>query len=246
MYFRSEQSSIQDSQTRLETSHAQLRDVLTESHSNIGTSQTQIKSATERLEESQAQIIMQLQEIIAAQQQQPIPALSHSLDASSPEGRQTWMNLGRVLRAEGITPAMIEENHDLLVSAMKTQLSLDVVADESYRTAPEYPGDRPVDLGAGSSMSLFASFNSNPYRETCSIPILGSAPPSVAAFPAEFLRRQGASAGTLDHKENVEHGMESLLQGMGMDESQIGEDEEPASPEPGHRFAYQDIDFEVP
>ena len=78
-----------------------------------------VESATERLEQSQARIEAQITALLESQQRDHGSAKSYSLDASSPEGRQTWMNLGRLLRAQGITPAMIEENRELLVRAMR-------------------------------------------------------------------------------------------------------------------------------
>jgi len=100
---RSNQDRIQDSQQRTECS------------------QKQMTSAQERLEESQSRIEVQLKEILGSRRQ-GIPFMRNSLDASSPEGHQTWMNLGRTLREEGITPRMIKKNQNLLIRAMKDTL----------------------------------------------------------------------------------------------------------------------------
>ena len=93
-------------------------------------------SATERLEQSQARMESKIAALLESQQRDHDRPKSYSLDASSPEGRKTWMDLGRLLRAEGITPAMIEENRELLVRAMKTSLEEGVSPAQSYRTAP--------------------------------------------------------------------------------------------------------------
>jgi len=79
-------------------------------------------SAQERLEESQSRIEVQLKAILGSQRRQGTPFMRNSLDASSPEGHQTWMNLGRTLREEGITPRMIKKNQNLLIRAMKDTL----------------------------------------------------------------------------------------------------------------------------
>ena len=70
--------------------------------------------------------------------------MSDCLDVYSPEGHQTWMELERLLRDEGITPAMMKESRELLVNAMKSTLKNEVWAEsvpESYTTAPEYNSD---------------------------------------------------------------------------------------------------------
>ena len=47
------------------------------------------------------------------------------------------MGLERLLRDEGVTPAMVKENGELLVNAMKSTFSSELVP-ESHATAPEY------------------------------------------------------------------------------------------------------------
>ena len=159
-----------------------------------------MESAQDRLEESQARIEAQLREILASRERQGTPLLSSSLDASSPEGRQTWVNLGRTLRKEGITPAMIGKNQSLLVRAIKDTLgratSLADSFDQSFKTAHEYQ-----------------SFSQ---RDPASL--LGSAPPSVATFSTEFLQRHATITNPLDHDENIASGMNSLLEGMSGDD----------------------------
>ena len=176
---RSNQRRIRDSQERAESS------------------QRRVETAQGRLEESQVRIESQLREILGSRERQGTPLLSSSLDASSPEGRQTWMSLGRDLRKEGITPGMIQKNQSLLIRAMKSTLnkatSLTGSIDESYKTAHEYQS----------------------FSQRYSAPILGSAPPSVAKFPSEFLQRQAPDS--LDHEENIASGIDFLLEGMSGD-----------------------------
>ncbi|KAM0795330.1 hypothetical protein BDR22DRAFT_615181 [Usnea florida] len=131
---QSSQYGIQASQKRIEESIGESRDLLTKSTDNH---MLQFESLSDRLETSQSRIEAQLQAILTNQQRTRTPILSQSLDASSPEGRQTWMELGRLLRDEGITPAMIRENRELLVNAMKSTLKAESVL-ESYVTAPEH------------------------------------------------------------------------------------------------------------
>ena len=183
----------------------------------------QLDSLSARLETSQTRIEAKLQTILANQQKSKSPIMSHSLNASSPEGRQTWMELGRLLRDEGITPAMIQRNRGLLVNAMKTTLEDQTFSaesiPESYATAPEYRIDNitlsSVTQPRNASTLGFPSVLS-------SISILGSAPPPSAGFTDLFLERQNNAASSLDQKENVDDGMRSLLQGMSREELDEG------------------------
>ena len=169
-----------------------------------------------RLETSQNRIEAQLQAILKNQQRTRTPILSHSLDASSPEGRQTWMELGRLLRDEGITPAMIRENRELLVNAMKSTLKAESVP-ESYVTAPEYKlNSYPLSVTESRNLSHqdFASAFS-------SINVFGSGPPRSTGFTDVFLERQSSAPGSLNQKQNVDNGIQSLLQGMNGEDSKM-------------------------
>ena len=152
--------------------------------------------------------------------------MSHSLDASSPEGRQTWMELGRLLRDEGITPAMIQKNRGLLVNAMKTTLKDETFLAESipqsYATAPEYNVDNCITSSVTQSSN--ASYLGLPSLLS-PLSLLGSAPPRSAGFTDAFLQRQNGAASSLDQKQNVDNGIQSLLLGMS-DEEFSGEDEQ--------------------
>ncbi len=145
--------------------------------------------------------------------------MSHSLDASSPEGRQTWMELGRLLRDEGITPDMIQKNRGLLVNAMKTTLKNETVLaesiPESYATAPEYHFDSITTSSVTQPRN--ASHLDLP-SVSSPMSLLGSAPPRSAGFTDAFFERQHGPASSLDQKENVDHGMQSLLQEMNREE----------------------------
>ena len=211
---------------RLDTSHDLLAQVSTD-HA------LQLDSVVERLDTSQARIESQLQAILANQQRSKTPILSQSLDASSPEGRQTWMELGRLLRDEGITPAMVQSNRGLLIDAMKNTLKnkslLAESASESYATAPEYQVDKDT-----TSVSQLRN-TSHLDLPTVSYPmsLLGSAPPRSSGFTPAFLERHHGSS--LDQRQNVDDGMQSLLQGMNNDdttpESQLGDGEHVQSEE---------------
>ena len=152
--------------------------------------------------------------------------MSHSLDASSPEGRQTWMELGRLLRDEGITPAMIQENRGLLVNAMKATLKDETFLAESvpqsYATAPEYNVDNTITSSVTQSRN--ASYLGRPSLLS-PMSLLGSAPPRSAGFTDAFLQQQNGAASSLDQKQNVDNGIQSLLLGMS-DEEFSGEDEQ--------------------
>ena len=178
----------------------------------------QFESLSDRLETSQRRIEAQLQAILTNQQRTRTPILSQSLDASSPEGRQTWMELGRLLRGEGITPAMIRANRELLVNAMKSTLKAESVP-ESYVTAPEYKlNSYPLSVTESRNSShqdLASAFSS--------ISLLGSAPPRSAGFTDAFLERQSSAPDSLNQKQNVDNGMQSLLQGMDGGDSRMGD-----------------------
>ena len=194
----------------------------------------QFESLSGRLETSQSRIEAQLQAILTNQQRTRTPILSHSLDASSPEGRQTWMELGRLLRDEGITPAMIRENRELLVNAMKSTLKAES-APQSYATAPEYnlnscqssvTKQRNV-----SSLDAPSAFSSTS--------LLSSGPTRIAGFTDAFLERQSNVPSSLSEKQNVDNGMQSLLQGMN------GEDDsEPESDDEMDNIELEDVDDE--
>lgn len=170
-----------------------------------------IETISDRLETLQARIESQLEVILANQMRSTSPILSHSLDASSPEGRHTWMELGRLLRDEGITPAMIKQHRGILVdtmkNALKNQSSLAESTLQSYATAPEYKVEdsypsatQPRRLSQPSCSPVWSP-----------ISLLGSAPPRVSGFKDSFLERQSI-------QQNVEDGMQSLLQGMSRDD----------------------------
>ena len=179
-----------------------------------------VESATERLEKSQARIEAQITGLLESQQRNHGSAKSYSLDASSPEGRQTWMNLGRLLRAEGITPAMIEENRELLVRAMKTSLEEGISPTQSYRTAPQSFEEDYDSLSIAKSRQSMAGPSSS-----ASVSLLGSAPVVGATFPRAFLERHNVAARSLDKEQNVQDGMKSLLKGMDTERSDVEKDE---------------------
>ena len=210
--FRSNQRENQESQERNEKRVVESHDLLAQFSSDHA---LQLDSVSERLDTSQARIESQLQAILTNQQRCRTPILSQSLDASSPEGRQTWMELGRRLRDEGVTPAMIANNRGLLIDAMKKTLRNGTLspesASESYATAPEHhtgsmipsSGSRQRDLSYPSHSSIL-----------CPMSVLGTAPPRSSGFTDAFLARQKGAASCLDENQNVSDGMQSLLQGM--------------------------------
>ena len=190
----------------------------------------QLDSVSERLDTSQARIESQLQAILANQQRSKTPILSQTLDASSPEGRQTWMELGRLLRDEGITPALIQSNRGLLIDAMKNTLRNEALlpesASESYATAPEHHTDS-ITPSSGSRQRHLSYLRHSPILSPMSV--LGSAPPRSSGFTTTdaFLARQKGAASSLDENQNVNDGMHSLLQGMNngdlTQESELGD-----------------------
>ncbi|KAL8830178.1 MAG: hypothetical protein Q9191_001574 [Dirinaria sp. TL-2023a] len=200
------QDKALQSQLRVETSQTELRSEIKESRTYFEISQEQNLSTASALRESQIRMESQLKEILKAQSRQSNPVLAGSLDASSPEGRQTWMELGRLLREEGITPHVISENKSLLIQAMKKSLEEVAASLEtaSFKTAPE---NQSVSSPPSQSVkALLGPENS--------ISLLSSAPTLGATFPDHFLTRPGKVTDYLEHEENIEHGMRSLMGGM--------------------------------
>ncbi len=131
------------------------------------------------------------------------------------------MDLGRLLRAERITPAMIEENRELLVRAMKTTLEEGVSPAQSYRTAPQSFEDDYDCMSNAQSQRLMAGSSA-----LASISLLGSAPVLGATFSEAFLERHNGAARSLDKEQNVQDGLKSLLKGMDTEEQEDDEKNE--------------------
>ena len=210
--FRSNQRENQESQERIEERVVESHDLLAKSLTDNGLS---LDSISDRLDTSQARIESQLQAILANQQRSKTPILSQTLDASSPEGRQTWMELGRLLRDEGIPPAVIQSNRGLLIDAIKNTLRNETLslesAPESYATAPEHYTDN-IPPSSGSRQRDLSYLGNSPILSPMSV--LGSAPPRSSGFTDAFLERQKDVPSYLDQNQNVNDGMQSLLQGM--------------------------------
>ena len=160
-----------------------------------------MESSQRRIEESQSRLELQLQEVLTSQQRRGTPLLSQSLDASSPAGRQTWMELGRLLRDEGITPDVIQKNKMKFIAAMKQAVAESV--PESFHTASE----------SFSVKNNVASLQSHAISSLS----FGTAPPSCTGFPDSFLERDEKIEKSLDAEENITNGMDNLM--LGMDQS---------------------------
>ena len=125
------------------------------------------------------------------------------------------MELGRLLRDEGITPTMIQQHRSSVVDTMKNalrrELSLAESPLQSYATAPEYHMDDDYPLRATQPRHL-SQPSSSP---TCfPVSVFGSVPPRTSGFTKAFLKRQ--SSGTR-FDQNVEDGTQSLFQGVSGD-----------------------------
>lgn len=205
MRVRQQQSLINQSQSRMEISQTRLSDEIITSRQSIQESQLKLESASSRLEQSQARLEIRLQQIVEAQSRHSSPTISGSLDASSPAGRQTWMELGRLLRDEGITPSIISGNKRLLIETMKKALKDAVAASEpaSFSTALEYQ----------TPPSAQGSWKPGTHPDA-SVGLFGSAPAPERSF---FLRSPAPNINPsvlLDQEENVAGGIQSLLKGM--------------------------------
>ena len=115
------------------------------------------------------------------------------------------MNLGMILRNEGITPRMIEKNRSLLIKVMKESLDHEAsIANSfngSYQTALEYPiagSDTEVRNRSVPHNQENFSVESCTISERDSATLFGSAPPSVTAFSSGFLQRYSMDADPLN------------------------------------------------
>ena len=189
---------------------------------DLKSSQARLEAASERVVETQNRMEQQLQAILASKNRHQDPLMAQSLDASSPEGRETWMNLGRLLRTEGITPAMIKHNRDVLVKAMKRTLQEDIsqsIPDsyQTYHTAVQSFSD--LSHSSYSDRKVSSQKFQDQSLGAASMALLGSAPPRGTTFTDEFINRQGGIDGSLDRPENVEEGLQSLFSGMSEDKA---------------------------
>ena len=194
------------SQCRIEDSQTKVIDKITDSHISSEQFQEQARLTASALQESQTRIEDQLQRILKAQTRHTDSIFSGSLDASSPEGRQTWMELGRLLREEGITPKVVSKNKNLLIQNIKKSLEemATSVDTASFRTALEH-------------QSLFtpARSHANAYLDTdYSISLLGSAPSLGATFPEHPVACSIQHSIHLELEDNIENGMKALVGGM--------------------------------
>ncbi|KAL6715281.1 hypothetical protein ACLMJK_007545 [Lecanora helva] len=199
---------LMSSQSRLEEGNAQLI-----------RGQARLEAGANRLQKAQHRMEQKLEAILTSQSRFEDPVIAGSLNASSPEGRKTWMNLGRLLRAEGITTSMIRKNTSTLVKAIRSALGEGLSSsNESYHTACESLPD-----------SIQDSHKSNNHRNQSlrqgssmkgSIALLGSAPPVEGTFSEEFLKRHNRADHPLDQMDNVENGMQSLIVGMDGEDSE--------------------------
>ncbi|KAG8528266.1 uncharacterized protein KY384_007183 [Bacidia gigantensis] len=156
----------------------------------------------------------QLQDILASLNQDQSLILSQSLDASSPEGRDTWMMLGKRLKVEGITSKQIQKHSIELVNAIKTTIG-QLSSPESYETAPEY----------------FGRSHEMPHSVTTSVPdgsiaSFGSGPQRGALFPSQLTANVDFRSKDWTAESNIQCGVTSLLRGL---ESRDTEDTDPLS-----------------
>ena len=120
------------------------------------------------------------------------------------------MELGRLLRDEGITLAMMKESRELLVNAMRNTLKNEISAEsvpESYATAPEYKFNNYT-LSVTEQRNV--SHRGFP-PALSSKSLLGPAPDCGAGFTDAFHQRRSGAASPLDQRQNVDNGMRLIL-----------------------------------
>ena len=123
------------------------------------------------------------------------------------------MNLGRLLRKEGIGPNDIEKNKYLLIKAMKgalkteARLATSSTSPASYRTAPEYARDFPS--------SSIARDVGNISRERA---FSHSKSPKILPLQDRINKLDNIDTATLlNEQHNIDTGFESLLAGMNVE-----------------------------
>ena len=196
---------VRQTQDRIEAATIHLSERITRFHEAVQISQSQHDSSSSRLEQSQTRIERQLQQILEARSRHTSPLISKSMDASSPDGRQTWMELGRLLRDEGITPEVISDNKSLLVKTMKKALENSVVSSQaaSFSTAQEFQSCRSErDLRSDAILS------------NASMHLLGSSPRPDKTFLDRFQVPRDKCSESLERKENIDDGMKILIKSM--------------------------------
>ena len=183
-------------------------------------SRRSIIKVSSRLEDSQSRIERRLDALLAFDRRRWSPLVSRTLDASSPEGRDTWMMLGRQLRDEGIAPKDIKAHKDGLVLAMKNamaDLTQNANSPSSYHTA----------LG-----SSFTTRQRTPIESTRMMPTLSSKPREAGFLSPSFAEdRTPDVPGAWQEQSNVDGGIASLLYGMeSSDEIEIPDESDEAFP----------------
>ena len=115
------------------------------------------------------------------------------------------MELGRLLRDEGISPGVIRDNNGLLILTMKKALEENIALSEasSFRTALEFQ----------SPSSIRASRRNEPQADV-SLSLLGSAPAKNESLFDRSMASQTRPVSFLDRNGNVNEGMQSLIEGM--------------------------------
>ena len=168
-------------------------------------SQNNIEMASSRIEESHTRLEKQLQQLIQTQSRHQSLILSGSVDASSREGRHTWMELGMLLREEGIPPGVILDNKHLLITTMKKALEVNIVLSgaSSFCTALEFQ-----------SPSSIREFRRNEPQADVSLSLLSSAPAKNESFFDRSMASQTRPVSFLDQHGNVDESMQSLIEGM--------------------------------
>lgn len=204
---RSGQIKIFGCLDRREALHEQTKEFYQYARTSVESLQIKFEAASERSSAKLENHEFMLQSFLAAQQRQERPILSQSLDTSSPEGRETWKELRRLLDREGIQPAMIKQNRGIVVKAIKTALQEnDLLSNsESYHTAFESFSSHHRTLTNPSS--------SRPPAQA-SLSLLSSAPPRAPTFSDEFLERHHGAARSIEQDTNIQGGLEFLLEGM--------------------------------
>ena len=187
--------------------------------SRQSTSMEHLEKASDRIEQSQHRLEQQMQEILFAQQHYRPPIVCKSLNASSPDGRLTWMELGRLMRDEGISPEQIRKHPSELVSAMKAtlaKLSQASVSTASFCTARE---------GSFGSMDGVLDPSCKTFTSTC---MLSSKPRAGSLFPDYLSDEQHQADSVWEDDDNIDRGISSLLKGMEIENS-ISKEERPES-----------------
>lgn len=141
-----------------------------------------------------------LERIFARESSRNSPITAQSLDASTPDGRQKWMELGRLLREEGITPKMIKKNQNKMVRAMKQTLVQSSSSNSSFQTAFESMPPSFAATPQSYQRNLSGAAHTEEQPHSYAFVAQSSKPRQGAIFPSSYTEHEQSARGTISEQ----------------------------------------------